>query len=70
MNPWSHVRDRSRAGDISFHFTLQPLVFLRLLTWGMSCPLCIRLSCAQAMQFPPQQKPRKPLPLRSAMSEL
>ncbi|RKX56904.1 MAG: hypothetical protein DRP28_07215, partial [Thermodesulfobacteriota bacterium] len=36
--------NRSRAGDISFHFTLQPPVFLRLLTWGMSCPLRIRLT--------------------------
>ena len=37
-------RNRSLEGDISFHFTLQPLVFLRPLTWGMSCPLCIRLT--------------------------
>ena len=59
MNPWSHVRDRSRKGIFLFASTIQPFVFLRLLTWGMSCPLPVLLRCAQEPGFPPQQKPRK-----------
>jgi len=48
MNPSVvHCADRSLEGDISFHLTLQPLVFLRLLTWGKSCPLPVLLRCAQ-----------------------
>ncbi|MBW1947619.1 MAG: hypothetical protein JRI33_06725, partial [Deltaproteobacteria bacterium] len=43
MNPWSHVTVHGQ-GIFLFTSTIQPLVFLRLLTWGMSCPLCIRLT--------------------------
>jgi len=32
------------AGDISFHFHHSAPCFLRLSTWGMSCPLRIRLT--------------------------
>ncbi|MBW1925811.1 MAG: hypothetical protein JRI35_01230 [Deltaproteobacteria bacterium] len=45
MNPWSHVTVHWK-GTFLFTSTIQPLVFLRPLTWGMSCPLCIRLHCA------------------------
>ena len=33
------LHNRSRKGIFLFTSTIQPLVFLRLLTWGMSCPL-------------------------------
>ena len=42
MNPWSHV-------TVLFTSTIQPIVFLRPLTWGMSCPLCIRLRSGDAV---------------------
>ena len=60
MNPSVvHCADRSLAGDISFHLTLQPLVFLRLLTWGMSCPLCIRLTQRSGDAVSPIAKAKK-----------
>ena len=43
VNPWSHVTVHWQ-GIFLFTSTIQPLVFLRPLTWGMSCPLCIRLT--------------------------
>ena len=52
MNPWSHV-------TVLFTSTIQPLVFLRLLTWGMSCPLCIRLTLRSGDAVSPAAKAGK-----------
>jgi len=38
MNPWSHVRDRSRAGDISFHFHHSAPCFLKAFDMGDVLP--------------------------------
>jgi len=38
MNPWSHVRDRSRAGDISFHFHHSAPCFLKAFDMGDALP--------------------------------
>ena len=44
--------NRSQEGDISFHLTLQPLVFLRLLTWGSLAPSPFSFAALKAMRFP------------------
>ena len=60
MNPSVvHCADRSREGGISFHLTLQPLVFLRLLTWGSLAPSPFSFAALKAMRFPMLQRPGK-----------
>ena len=45
-------RNRSLAGGISFHLTLQPLVFLRLLTWGSLAPSPFSFAALRSRGFP------------------
>ena len=52
MNPWFHV-------TVLFTSTIQPIVFLRPLTWGMSCPLCIRLTLRSGDAVSPTAKAKK-----------
>ena len=53
MNPSVvHCTNRPRAGDISFHLTLQPLVFLRLLTWGSLAPSPFSFAALRSRGFP------------------
>ena len=52
MNPWFHV-------TVLFTSTIQPIVFLRPLTWGMSCPLCIRLTLRSGDAVSPTAKAEK-----------
>jgi len=44
--------NRSQEGDISFHLTLQPLVFLRLLTWGSLAPSPFSFAALRSRGFP------------------
>jgi len=46
------LHNRSLEGDISFHFTLQPLVFLRLLTWGSLAPSPFSFAALRSRGFP------------------
>ena len=50
--PLVHCADRSLTGDISFHLTLQPLVFLRLLTWGSLAPSPFSFAALRSRGFP------------------
>ena len=58
MNPWSTVQTVHGRGYF-FSLNTSAPCFLKAFDMGEFCPLPVLLRCAQAMQFPPQQKPGK-----------